>query len=223
MKVLLATRNAHKLLEVRQILADGPARHLDVLGPDEAGIPPSPEEEHIEAFESFEENAMAKARWFGTRAGIPTLADDSGLEVDLLDGRPGVRSRRFAPLAPGEPEPEDQDRRNIDHLLDLLGDAPLAGRTGRFVCVAALWVPEHEVEVEGGREQMRRGEAAGLILGRPRGWEGFGYDPVFLDPPTGRTFAEMTAAEKRRRGHRGAAFRAIAPALATLNPVRGPS
>lgn len=215
MRVLLATRNPNKLLEVRKILQDGPGAGVEVVGPDTMGIEVSPMEDGIEAFETFEENALAKARWFGERCGLPAVADDSGLEVDLLDGRPGVRSRRFAPWDAGD-EPEDQDRRNIEHLLDLLDDAPLAERTARFVCVAALWLPGGMAVSEEGSEHVRRGEADGLILGRPRGWEGFGYDPVFLDRASGRTYAEMTAMEKQSRSHRGAAFRAMAPLLASI-------
>jgi XTP/dITP diphosphohydrolase len=201
-KVVAATRSAHKLAEIRRILGSVPG--LVLVDPSHAGIPPSLEEEGIEAFDTFEENALAKARWFQARSGLPALADDSGLVVDALGGAPGVRSRRFAP---GEfPDPDTQDRANNEHLLGLLGDRPLPERTARYVCVAALVVP--------GREPvLRRGEAEGLILGLPRGRGGFGYDPLFYDRDLGATFAEIPPEAKNARSHRGAAFRAIATAL----------
>lgn len=204
MKLLVATRSAHKLLEIRRILAA--VSGLRVVDLNEAGLPPSPEEDDIEAFDTFEENALAKARHFYALSGLPTVADDSGLAVDALDGAPGVRSKRFAPDTEGL-DAAQVDRANNEHLLERLGDLPLADRTARFVCVAAL--------VDGsGREHIFRGEAPGLILGRPRGWEGFGYDPLFLDRELGRSFGELTRAEKQARSHRGRAFRALADHLA---------
>lgn len=211
MKILLASRNVHKLRELRGLFRTLAGPDIEILSPDSVGLPPSPDEEGIEVHDTFEANALAKARWFARLVDLPVLADDSGLEVDLLDGAPGVRSRRFAPIPAGEPEPDDEDQRNIVHLLEKLGDAPLARRTARFVCVAAH-VPRSDA---GGQEHTIRGEAEGLILGRPRGWEGFGYDPVFLDPSSGRTFAELTSREKLERGHRGKAFRPMARWLAT--------
>ena len=206
MRVLVATRSLHKLREIRGIL-----RHLesiDLVDPSAVGLAPDPAEEEIEIHDTFEANAAAKARWFAERSGLPTLADDSGLEVDLLGGEPGVRSKRFSPEAEAL-DGEERDRANNAHLLERLGEAPLSERTGRFVCVAVLAGPEIEVRIE-------RGEAPGLILGRPRGTEGFGYDPLFYDPEVGRTFAELSADEKATRGHRGKAFRAMAPHLETL-------
>ncbi len=199
MKVLVATRSAHKLREIRTILREIPA--LALVSPDQVGLAPQPEEEGIEVGETFEENARAKARWFHERTGLPTLADDSGLVVDALDGRPGVHSKRFAPAGEGL-DGEARDEANNLHLLDLLADLPLPRRTGRYVCVAVLYrSPGDEVVVQG--------EAEGLILGRPRGWEGFGYDPLFLDPASGRSFAELSPEEKDERSHRGRAFRAL--------------
>ncbi len=204
MRVLVATRSGHKLREIRTILREVP--ELELLSPEELGIPPSPEEEGIEAFSTFEENARAKARWFHIRSGgFPTLADDSGLEVDALEGSPGVHSKRFAPEQ-AELTGQELDEANNLHLLHLLGDLPLAERTGRYVCVAVL----HRGP---GEEGVVRGEAEGLLLGRPQGWEGFGYDPLFLDPRLGLTFAEITPSEKDARSHRGKAFRELATHL----------
>lgn len=150
---------------------------------------------------------MAKARWFHERTGLPALADDSGLVVDALGGAPGVRSRRFAPGVFSDSDA--QDRANNEHLLAMLGDRPLPERTARYVCVAALVAP--------GREPLvRRGEAEGLILGTPRGWGGFGYDPLFYDRGLGATFAEIPPEAKNARSHRGAAFSSMATALTSL-------
>lgn len=202
MKVVAATRSAHKLAEIRRILGGVPG--LVLVDPAGVGVPPSPEEEGIEVFDTFEQNAVAKARWFHERTGLPALADDSGLVVDALGGAPGVRSRRFAPVETGDAD--TQDRANNEHLLALLGDRPLPERTARYVCVAALVAP-------GRAPLVRRGEAEGLILGAPRGWGGFGYDPLFYDQALGATFAEIAPEVKNARSHRGAAFRALAAAL----------
>lgn len=202
MKLLLATRSAHKLAEIRAILASVP--ELELLDPQGAGIPETAEEAELERFRSFEANAVAKARFFQQTSGLPTLADDSGLVVDALSGEPGVRSKRFA----GQEwlEPQTRDRRNNERLLERLRETPLPQRTARYVCVAALAFPDGQVHTF-------RGEAQGLILDAPRGTGGFGYDPLFYDPDTARTFAELTPAEKNRRSHRGKAFRAAAEFL----------
>lgn len=199
MKLLVATRSGHKLREIRTILREVPG--LELISPDEAGIPPSPDEEDIEIHGTFEGNARAKARWFHERSGLPTLADDSGLVVDALGGRPGVHSKRFAPSA-GHLHGTALDEANNLHLVELLGDRAIAERTGRYVCVAVLRRPT-------GEEVVVRGEAEGLLLGRPQGWGGFGYDPLFHDPILGRTFAELSPEEKDSRSHRGKAFRGL--------------
>jgi len=198
-KVLVATRSAHKLREIRALLRD--VEGVEWVSLDQMGIAPSEEEESIEAFDTFEANALAKARWFQQKSGLPTLADDSGLVVDALEGRPGVYSRRFAPGFEERPS-EEQDEANNLYLLELLGELDLAKRSARYVCVAALVLSE-------GEEWCVRGEAEGLILGRPRGWGGFGYDPLFFDPASGRTFAELAPEEKDARSHRGHAFRLL--------------
>jgi len=188
--------------EIRQILAD--VSGLTVLDLDEAGIPEDPAEDDLEVYDTFEENALAKARHFFGLAGIPTVADDSGIAVDALGGAPGVRSKRFAPDQGLDGQVRDDA--NNRHLVGQLADVPPAERTARYVCVAAL------VE-DGAKPLFCRGEAPGVILDEPRGTGGFGYDPYVLDTDLGRTFAEMAPAEKNARSHRGAAFRALARAL----------
>lgn len=216
MDLLVATRSEHKLTEIRRILSAGegggaatPA--VRVLGLEEAGIDHDPAEEGLEPYDTFEENARSKARWFQERSGLPTVADDSGLMVDALDGRPGVRSKRFAP---GGLEGEARDRANNRHLLELLEGVPTERRTARYVCVAVLVDPEGR---EGPSERAFRGTAEGRILEAPSGEGGFGYDPLFFDPELGRTFAEISREEKNARSHRGQAFRALREHL----PSRG--
>jgi XTP/dITP diphosphohydrolase len=202
-RLLVATRSLDKLLEIRALLRNVPG--LELVDPAAVGIERSDEEESIEIHDTFHENALAKARYFHERSGLPTVADDSGLEVDALEGRPGVHSKRFAPG--GEAlAGEALDRANNEHLLDLLADRALAERTARYVCVAALMG-----EPDGPR--LFRGEVEGLILGMPRGRGGFGYDPLFFHRGLGRTFAEVEREEKSRLSHRGVAFRALAAFL----------
>ncbi len=201
-ELVLATRSAHKLREIRAILRSVP--DLTVIDLEAAGVPYDPAEEELEPYDTFEENARSKARYFFERSGRPTVADDSGLEVDALGGAPGVRSKRFSPDQ--HLEGEELDRANVEHLIERLGELPLAKRTARYVCVAALVTHEGEWTFQG--------EAPGLILGRPQGWGGFGYDPVFFQPELGKTFAQISEAEKNARSHRGRAFRALAEHLA---------
>ena len=199
MDLVVATRSAHKLGEIRQILAV--VSDLRVLDLDEAGVPWSEAEESLEPFDTFAENALSKARYFQSLSGLPTVADDSGLEVEALGGAPGVRSKRFSPeqdltgLA--------LDRANNRHLLRRLDGIPPEERAARYVCVAALAHGE-------GEPVFCRGEAPGLILDEERGSGGFGYDPLFFDPELGRTFAEISAQEKNARSHRGRAFTLLA-------------
>lgn len=197
-EVLVATRSANKLREIRDIL--GERSEFRIIGPEEAGLPESPEEEGIEAFPNFEENALAKARWFAARTQMTTLADDSGLCVDALGGEPGVRSKRFSGRTdlPGA----ELDAANNRLLLNRLEGVPTAGRGARYVCVAALCL-------EGGGERSFRGECEGVILDRPRGGEGFGYDPLFFLPGEGRSFGELSRARKNAFSHRGIAFAAV--------------
>ena len=201
MKLVLATRSGHKLNEIRAILRGLPKLHL--LDLNDVGVPPSPVEEEIEEFDSFEENAFAKVRYFEKLTGLPTLADDSGLVVDALGGAPGVRSKRFAPSA-AEFTGNERDRENVEHLLRELSEVPIVERTARYICIAAL------VATAGEDPTIFTGTVEGLILGRGRGQGGFGYDPVFFDRSSGKTFAELTPGEKNAISHRGASFRAVA-------------
>jgi len=167
------------------------------------GLPELPEEEGIEVFDTFEDNAAAKARWFRERSGMPVLADDSGLAVDALGGEPGVRSKRFAPeQRPGE----GVDQANNRYLLERLGEVEGEARSARFVCVAVL----DPGPGPDGAPLVIRGEAHGSILPEAVGEGGFGYDPLFLDPESGRAFAQLTEEEKDARSHRGRAFREMA-------------
>jgi XTP/dITP diphosphohydrolase len=188
--------------EIREILSEVP--DLEVVDLKEAGIPFADEEESLEPFPTFEENARSKAVYFQGRTGCPTVADDSGLEVDALGGAPGVRTKRFAP---GEDlDGEDRDRANNAHLLEVMRHVPPEDRGARYVCVAALaWDPE--------RVEVFRGEAEGRVLETGRGGGGFGYDPIILDEETGLSFAELSPAEKNAKSHRGRAFRALGRAL----------
>ncbi len=203
MRLLLATRSAHKVREVRRILREWPG--IDLVDLDAAGIASDPAENGLEPFDTFEENALSKARYFHERSDLPTVADDSGLEVVALGGAPGVRTKRFAPDGEGL-SGHELDLANNRHLLRRLDDRLLGERKAQYVCVAALVTEEGEWGF--------RGEAEGLILGRPQGRGGFGYDPIFFDPLLGKTFAELTDDEKNDRSHRGAAFRALAEHLA---------
>lgn len=212
MDLVLATRSTHKIGEIRKIL--GVVPDLRVLDLTEAGVPYDAAEEDLEPYDTFEENAASKASYFQGITGLPTVADDSGIEIDLLDGAPGVRSKRFAPYQGLEDLALDQA--NNQHLLVLLGDAPLGERTARYVCVAVLNRGDpHDVTVV-------RGEAPGLILNAPRGSGGFGYDPLFLDEELGKTFAEIAPEEKNARSHRGKAFRVLAARLMAAPPVSDP-
>jgi XTP/dITP diphosphohydrolase len=193
-KAVVATRNRGKLRELGPLLAPlGLELHtIDELAPDA---------ELREDEETFEGNALAKARQAAAATGLPAIADDSGLEVDALGGAPGVYSARYAGL------PSD-DGRNNAKLLAALAAVPAGGRAARFRCVAAFVDPAR------GLELTRSGACEGEILTAPRGADGFGYDPLFFVPSLGRTMAELPLAEKNQLSHRGAAFRALAAALA---------
>ena len=198
MRLVIATRSRHKMAEIRRILADVP--DLEILDLDDAEVRYDPAEEALEPHETFEENAASKAAFFFEKTGLPTVADDSGLEVEALNGGPGVRTKRFAP---GDGlEGEARDQANNAHLLHLLEGMPPPDRGARYVCVAALVSGTGEI-------RTFRGEAPGRVLTEPRGGGGFGYDPVILDERSGRSFAELSPEEKNERSHRGRAFRAL--------------
>lgn len=203
--LLFATRSRGKQRELREIFAGVPYR---VVFPDEIGLPPLGEEDLLEDRETFEGNARRKAEYFARRSGLPTAAEDSGLEVFALGGEPGVRSRRFA-----APDPErDQDSANNRELLRRLQGAPPARRTARYRAVAVyLSAPE-------AAPRTFEGECRGSILEAPRGAGGFGYDPLFLSEQLGLTFAEAPADAKHRVSHRGQAVRELAGWLASHPP-----
>lgn len=190
--------------EIRRILADVPG--LEVLSLDDAGIAEAPEEDGLEPYDTFEENARSKAAHFFRKTGLPTVADDSGIVVDALGGAPGVRSKRFAP--PELAEGQGQDAANNAYLVERLRGVDAADRTARYVCVAVML--DERTDENG---IVTRGTAEGRVVDEPRGEGGFGYDPHVLVPELGRTFAELSAAEKDARSHRGEAFRALANEL----------
>lgn len=198
--LLLATRSSDKAREIRAIL-DGMSVLTVTL--DDVGFPPGPEEDGVEAFDSYLLNAHAKAAWFLQRTGFATIADDSGLNVDALGGEPGVRSRRFAACA--DADSRARDAANNELLLDRLATVPGPLRSAHYTCAAVL----HTLD---GRRCAALGTCAGRILESPRGRYGFGYDPLFCDLLTGASFAELDPAEKDRRSHRARAFRALAAA-----------
>lgn len=194
-EVLLASRNEHKVVEIREMLADLPIR---IVSPADLSLSPDPEEERLERWATFEENALAKAAWFRGRTGLPTMSDDSGLCIDALDGGPGVWSRRFAPES--QIGPDGRDAANNRHLLQQLAGRPDAQRAAHYRCALALIEERFQVVVFG--------RCDGRIAERARGDRGFGYDPLFVVPELGRTFGELPAEEKAARSHRAAAVRA---------------
>jgi XTP/dITP diphosphohydrolase len=196
--VVLATRNRGKVPEIMRLLGERAAR-LRLVTIDEI----APEARLVEDGDTFEANALAKARQAAAATGLAAIADDSGLEVDALGGAPGVYSARYA----GEPS---NDLRNNQKLLDALRSVPSEQRTARFRCVAAYVDPARGIEI------ARAGACDGEILTAPRGALGFGYDPLFLVPRLGKTMAELPIDEKNQLSHRAAAFRALAAALVDL-------
>lgn len=193
MKVVVATRNRGKLREIVPLVAD---LSLELVTIDEL----APDAELREDGVTFEENALAKARQAAQATGLPAIADDSGLEVDALDGAPGVYSARYAGLGA-------DDARNNAKLLGALRDVPPDRRAGRYRCVATYVDPARGIEL------ARAGACEGEILSAPRGTGGFGYDPLFLVPALGLTMAEIPLDQKNRLSHRAAAFRALAEAM----------
>jgi len=199
-KLLIATTNAGKVREISLLMGAMP---YEIVGLKDIPAAPPPVEE---TGTTFTANAILKSEYYFAETGLLSLADDSGLEVDALDGAPGVYSARFA----GE-DATDADR--VVKLLELLQDVSAAQRTARFVCSIAL------TGMMNGERQTRvfEGLAEGLITREPRGSSGFGYDPVFFDKEIGLTFAELTREEKSARSHRG---KALASAKAFLEELR---
>jgi XTP/dITP diphosphohydrolase len=200
-RLLLATANTKKLVELQRIL-DGTlgSSRVELVGlGDFADYPDVPE-----TGLTFGENALIKAREGASRTGLPTVADDSGLAVDALNGMPGVFSARWAGR-------HGDDNANLDLVLAQIGDVPDEHRGGAFVCAAALVLPN-------GREHLVEGRQTGRILRSRRGDGGFGYDPIFLGDGQDRTNAELTPAEKDAISHRGKAFRELSKVIAKELP-----
>lgn len=198
-RVILASHNTKKLVELQRILAEAVPglRPEQVISSAGIALP-----DVVEDAVTFEDNALLKARSAAQATGLLAIADDSGLAVDVLGGCPGIFSARWSGR-------HGDDEANNDLLLAQLADIPAAHRTARFVCVAALVAPD-------GTEAVERGEMPGVLLRERRGEGGFGYDPLFLPDGSDRTSAELSAEEKDAISHRGKAFRAIAAHVARL-------
>ena len=193
--LVLATRNPHKVVELRRILAEVGLDGVELRGLDAfPGVPDVPE-----TGVTFAENAALKAAAVAEATGLPAVADDSGLCVDALGGSPGVFSARWSGV-------HGDDRANLELLLGQLRDVPDAHRGASFGCAAVAVLP-------GGRRLIAEGRLVGTLTRQPRGSNGFGYDPIFLPDGETRTTAELTPADKDAISHRGRAFRALAELL----------
>ncbi len=195
--IVVATHNAKKSVELHRVLAAAGVE-ADVRGLDAFPAYPEP----AETERTFEGNALLKARAAVAATGLLAVADDSGLEVDLLNGMPGVRSARWS-------GPDATDVGNLDLLVRQLTDTEEADRTARFVCAMALVMPD-------GTEHLVRGVMEGHLVLEPRGGNGFGYDPIFIADGNTVTNAELTPEQKDAISHRGQAVRAIVPVLQGL-------
>ena len=204
-RLLVATRSIHKLRELRELLA---LERTELISLDDLAIAGDP----VENGATFETNAAIKARFGIHASGLPTLADDSGLEVDALGGGPGVRTRRYA----GEDATDEDNNRK---LLEALDGLPSDRRGARYVCVLALALPDGTGPRGGVPVVFARGTCRGRIAMDPRGSGGFGYDPIFepaAEPPGGRTLGLWTPAEKHAISHRAGAARRMVPHLVRL-------
>jgi len=196
-RLVLATANQHKLIELTRILAAG---HVDVTLASLTEFPGAPEVAETGA--TFAENALLKARAIAEFTGLPAVADDSGLCADALNGMPGVLSARWSGR-------HGDDAANLRLLLAQLADVTDERRGAQFVCAAALVLP-------GGREHVSEGVVRGSLIREPRGQNGFGYDPIFVPESASITTAEMDSADKDRISHRGKALRGLAPVIAAF-------
>jgi XTP/dITP diphosphohydrolase len=196
-KILVATRSEGKQREARRLLG---AAGIEALFPDDVGVPAAEAEDALELGDSFDTNARSKAEYFARRSGLPTVADDSGLEVFALGGLPGVRSKRWAVVTAGG---ADLDQANNAELLRRLVGAPAARRRARYRCVLAY------LPALGAPPELFEGSCGGAILEAPSGSGGFGYDPLFLSDELGKSFGDATDAEKDEVSHRGHAFRLL--------------
>ncbi|HEY8311576.1 MAG TPA: non-canonical purine NTP pyrophosphatase [Gemmatimonadaceae bacterium] len=197
---LIATRNPGKLRELRDIFAQ---HGIEITDLNDVGVTETDDEESIESWDTFEENALAKAQYFHGRTGLPTFSDDSGLVVDALDGRPGVRSKRLSGRA--DLTGKALDAANNATMLAQLRRLNALPAPASFVCAAAF--------ADGDIALVRSGSTAGTIVQQPRGFGGFGYDSHFLSQELQQTFGEASEAAKLRVGHRGRAFRSLLDAL----------
>ena len=204
MKLLVPTRSTGKQREVRRLLAG-----LDIVFPDEAGVLESEAEAGLELHDSFAANARAKAEYFVKQTGLPTVADDSGLEVISLAGAPGVRSKRWA----GVTGPDAVvDAANNAELLRRLRGAPENKRRARYRCVLVLYRTAKAFP------ETFEGSCTGRILEEPQGTAGFGYDPLFWSDDLGKSFGEATPDEKDSVSHRARAFQALRAAIEAHSP-----
>jgi XTP/dITP diphosphohydrolase len=203
-RLLIATRSEGKQREARRLLE---AAGVEPVFPDDLGLPEAPQEAALELADSFAANARAKAEYFARRTGLPTVADDSGLEVLSLGGAPGVRSKRFAGVS-DRVTGAALDAANNAELLRRLEGAPPPRRRARYRCVLAYYSSASDAP------ELFDESCAGTILEHPRGEAGFGYDPLFLSDDLGKTFAEADPDEKDRVSHRGRAFRQLLGHLA---------
>jgi XTP/dITP diphosphohydrolase len=202
-RLVLATRNPHKVVELRRILAEAGLTGIELVGIEAFDAVEGVEVPEVaETGTTFAENAMLKAHAVAEATGVPAIADDSGLCVDVLGGSPGVFSARWAGS-------HGDDLANLTLLLDQLGDVPEPHRTGYFGCAAVLATPDRQ-------EWIVEGRMVGTLVHEPRGSNGFGYDPIFVPDGDTRTTAELTAPEKDAISHRGKAFRAIVPKIEAL-------
>ncbi|MBI5526964.1 MAG: XTP/dITP diphosphatase [Deltaproteobacteria bacterium] len=192
MVLVVATRNRGKLREIAEMLG---GFGIEIRSPDDFPGAPEP----VEDADTYRGNALIKARALRDHSGFAALADDSGLEVDSLDGAPGVVSARFA-------GPEQDPAKNRTELLRATAGVPEGKRAARFVCVIALALP-------GGDEHVFEGECKGTITTEERGSSGFGYDPIFFFPELGKTFAELDPATKNRVSHRARALKKLKEAI----------
>ncbi|WP_432157311.1 RdgB/HAM1 family non-canonical purine NTP pyrophosphatase [Streptomyces sp. bgisy153] len=196
-RLILATRNTGKIAELRSILADAGLPH-ELVGADAFSDVPDVKETGV----TFAENALLKAHALARATGLPAVADDSGLCVDVLGGAPGIFSARWAGR-------HGDDRANLELLLAQLGDIDDAHRGAHFACAAALALPD-------GRERVVEGRLRGVLRHAPAGTGGFGYDPILQPDGETRTCAELSAEEKNAISHRGQAFRALVPVVREL-------
>ncbi|AZP18134.1 RdgB/HAM1 family non-canonical purine NTP pyrophosphatase [Streptomyces aquilus] len=196
-RLILATRNAGKITELRAILADAGLRH-DLVGAEAYPEVPDVKETGV----TFAENALLKAHALAQATGLPAVADDSGLCVDVLNGAPGIFSARWAGR-------HGDDRANLDLLLAQLSDIADEHRGAHFACAAALALPD-------GTERVVEGRLTGTLRHTPSGTNGFGYDPILQPSGDTRTCAELTPAEKNAISHRGKAFRGLVPVVREL-------